>query len=588
MSEKTSRTKHTFRQLSHFVKPYRGVFIAVALFAVLSSIFSTAQPYLIKVAIDNYITPKDYEGLVRIVYILIALLCAEVTMQFLFSYYSNWLGQTVIRDVREKLFAHLLRFKMRYFDKSSIGVLVTRAVNDMERIGEIFSSGLFEMASDILKMFVITIVMFVIDWKLALISYATMPLILYFTRWFQRSMNAAFVEVRHQVANLNAFVQERISGIKVLQLFAQEREELENFKKINEKHKQAWLKTIWYNSIFFPIGDLCVSITIALIVWFGGRQIIGDNVYDLGNIFLFIQLSQQLFRPIRHIADKFNTLQMGIIASDRVFAILDTETDTETGGEKELKEVKGNIKFEDVRFEYVAGEEILHGISFEVKEGETIAIVGATGAGKTTITNLLNRFYDLTSGAIYIDGVNIEEYTLSSLREHIATVLQDVFLFADSIYNNITLKNPAITEEEVIAAAKSIGVHNFLMSLPEGYHYNVKERGAMLSAGQRQLIAFLRAYVHKPQILILDEATSSVDSHSEKLIQEATDKMTEGRTSIIIAHRLTTVKKADRIIVLDKGKIVEIGNHEELLQIENGYYRNLYEVQFLEEVKYKE
>ena len=588
MSEKTSRTKHTFRQLSHFVKPYRAVFIAVALFAVLSSIFSTAQPYLIKVAIDNYITPKDYEGLVRIVYILIALLCAEVTMQFLFSYYSNWLGQKVIRDVREKLFAHLLRFKMRYFDKSSIGVLVTRAVNDMERIGEIFSSGLFEMASDILKMFVITIVMFVIDWKLALISYATMPLILYFTRWFQRSMNAAFVEVRHQVANLNAFVQERISGIKVLQLFAQEREELENFKKINEKHKQAWLKTIWYNSIFFPIGDLCVSITIALIVWFGGRQIIGDNVYDLGNIFLFIQLSQQLFRPIRHIADKFNTLQMGIIASDRVFAILDTETDTETGGEKELKEVKGNIKFEDVRFEYVAGEEILHGISFEVKEGETIAIVGATGAGKTTITNLLNRFYDLTSGAIYIDGVNIEEYTLSSLREHIATVLQDVFLFADSIYNNITLKNPAITEEEVIAAAKSIGVHNFLMSLPEGYHYNVKERGVMLSAGQRQLIAFLRAYVHKPQILILDEATSSVDSHSEKLIQEATDKMTEGRTSIIIAHRLTTVKKADRIIVLDKGKIVEIGNHEELLQIENGYYRNLYEVQFLEEVKYKE
>jgi len=588
MSEKTSRTKHTFRQLSRFVKPYRGVFIAVALFAVLSSIFSTAQPYLIKVAIDNYITPKDYEGLVRIVYILIALLCAEVTMQFLFSYYSNWLGQTVIRDVREKLFAHLLRFKMRYFDKSSIGVLVTRAVNDMERIGEIFSSGLFEMASDILKMFVITIVMFVIDWKLALISYATMPLILYFTRWFQRSMNAAFVEVRHQVANLNAFVQERISGIKVLQLFAQEREELENFKKINEKHKQAWLKTIWYNSIFFPIGDLCVSITIALIVWFGGRQIIGDNVYDLGNIFLFIQLSQQLFRPIRHIADKFNTLQMGIIASDRVFAILDTETDTETGGERELKEVKGNIKFEDVRFEYVAGEEILHGISFEVKEGETIAIVGATGAGKTTITNLLNRFYDLTSGAIYIDGVNIEEYTLSSLREHIATVLQDVFLFADSIYNNITLKNPAITEEEVIAAAKSIGVHNFLMSLPEGYHYNVKERGVMLSAGQRQLIAFLRAYVHKPQILILDEATSSVDSHSEKLIQKATDKMTEGRTSIIIAHRLTTVKKADRIIVLDKGKIVEIGNHEELLQIENGYYRNLYEVQFLEEVKYKE
>lgn len=583
MSEKTSRTKHTFHQLSRFVKPYRGVFIAVALFAVLSSIFSTAQPYLIKVAIDNYITLKNYEGLLRITYILIALLCAEVLMQFLFSYFSNWLGQTVIRDVREKLFAHLLRLKMRYFDKSSIGVLVTRAVNDMERIGEIFSSGLFEMASDVLKMLVITIVMFVIDWKLALISYATMPLILYFTRWFQRSMNAAFVEVRKEVANLNSFVQERISGIKIVQLFAQEREELENFKKINEKHKQAWLKTIWYNSIFFPIGDLCISITIALIVWFGGRQIVGDNVYDLGNIFLFIQLTQQLFRPIRHIADKFNTFQMGIIASDRVFAILETENDSETEGQKELTEVKGAIQFENVHFEYVAGEEILHGISFEVKEGETIAIVGATGAGKTTITNLLNRFYDLSSGAIYIDGVNIEEYTLSSLRKHIATVLQDVFLFADSVLNNITLKNPAISEEEVIAAAKSIGVHDFLMSLPEGYHYNVKERGSMLSAGQRQLIAFLRAYVHKPQILILDEATSSVDSHSEQLIQQATDKMTEGRTSIIIAHRLTTVKKADKIIVLDKGRIVETGTHEELLQIENGYYRNLYEVQFLEE-----
>lgn len=583
MSEKTSRTKHTFHQLSRFVKPYRGVFIAVALFAVLSSIFSTAQPYLIKVAIDNYITLKNYEGLLRITYILVALLCAEVLMQFLFSYYSNWLGQTVIRDIREKLFAHLLRLKMRYFDKSSIGVLVTRAVNDMERIGEIFSSGLFEMASDVLKMLVITIVMFVIDWKLALISYATMPLILYFTRWFQRSMNAAFVEVRKEVANLNSFVQERISGIKIVQLFAQEREELENFKKINEKHKQAWLKTIWYNSIFFPIGDLCISITIALIVWFGGRQIVGDNVYDLGNIFLFIQLTQQLFRPIRHIADKFNTFQMGIIASDRVFAILETENDSETEGQKELTEVKGAIQFENVHFEYVAGEEILHGISFEVKEGETIAIVGATGAGKTTITNLLNRFYDLSSGAIYIDGVNIEEYTLSSLRKHIATVLQDVFLFADSVLNNITLKNPAISEEEVIAAAKSIGVHDFLMSLPEGYHYNVKERGSMLSAGQRQLIAFLRAYVHKPQILILDEATSSVDSHSEQLIQQATDKMTEGRTSIIIAHRLTTVKKADKIIVLDKGRIVETGTHEELLQIENGYYRNLYEVQFLEE-----
>ena len=581
MSSKEHHKQHSFKQLAGFVRPYRSTFVAVTLFAVFSSIFSTAQPYLIKVAIDSYISLKNYEGLKLITYALIALLLAEVLMQFLFSYYSNWLGQTVIRDVRQKLFDHLLRFKMQYFDKSSIGVLVTRAVNDMERIGEIFSSGLFEMASDVLKMLVISIVMFVVDWKLALISYAIMPLILYFTRWFQRSMKAAFVEVRREVANLNSFVQERISGIKVLQLFAQERQELENFKKINEKHKQAWLKTIWYNSIFFPIGDLGVSITIALIVWFGGQELLGDDSYALGNIFLFIQLSQQLFRPLRHIADKFNTLQMGIIASDRVFAILESDADMEKEGKKELKEVKESIKFEDVHFEYVAGEEILHGISFEVQHGETVAIVGATGAGKTTITNLLNRFYELTSGGIYIDGVNIKEFTLSSLRGHIATVLQDVFLFADSIFNNITLKNPAISEETVIEAAKRIGVHNFLMTLPGGYHYNVKERGSMLSAGQRQLIAFLRAYVHSPQILILDEATSSVDSHSEQLIQEATEKMTEGRTSIIIAHRLTTVKKADKIIVLDKGVIVEIGTHEQLLQIENGYYRNLYEVQFL-------
>ena len=324
-----------------------------------------------------------------------------------------------------------------------------------------------------------------------------------------------------------------------------------------------------------------ISITIALIVWFGGRELVNNSVYDLGNIFLFIQLSQQLFRPLRHIADKFNALQMGVIASERVFAILDTDADTEKQGTKELTQVKNSIRFENVHFEYIAGEEILHGITFEVKHGETVAIVGATGAGKTTITNLLNRFYDLTAGAIYIDGVNINTFTLTSLRKHIATVLQDVFLFADSIYNNITLRNPDITRQQVIEAAKRIGVHDFLMQLPEGYDYNVKERGTMLSAGQRQLIAFLRAYVHSPEILILDEATSSVDSHSEQLVQEATEKITEGRTSIIIAHRLTTVKKADKIIVLDKGNIVEIGTHDELLQIENGYYRNLYEVQFL-------
>lgn len=580
MSKIHQNNKQTLIQLYQFVKPYRLTFFLVALFAIMASILSAAQPYMIKIAIDDYITAKNYEGLLVVTYILLGLLLLEVFIQFLFSYFANWTGQSVIRDIRKKLFAHLLGFKMKYYDKSSVGVLVTRTVNDTERIGEVFSSGLFEIVSDLLKMVVISVVMFVIDWRLALISFVTMPFILYMTRWFQKSMKSAFLEVRKEVANLNSFVQERISGIKILQLFSQEGVELDKFKAINEKHKKAWLRTIWYNSIFFPVGDLAVSVTIALIVWYGGYNAVTERTFDLGTIFLFIQLTQMLFRPLRHIADKFNTLQMGIIASQRVFAILESTQDSEVNGTTILTEVKGQIRFEDVYFEYVEGEEILHGISFEVQQGETIAIVGATGAGKSTIINLLNRFYDIKAGAIYIDNTNIKDVQLTSLRSHIAVVLQDVLLFADSILNNITLGNTNITEAEVIEAAKSIGVHDFFMQLPNGYHYNVKERGTMLSAGQRQLIAFLRAYVNKPQILILDEATSSVDSHSEKMIQEATEKITQGRTSIIIAHRLTTVKKADKIIVLDKGKIVEMGKHDELLKLENGYYRNLYEVQF--------
>lgn len=582
MSETPKNNLLTFSQLYKFVKPYQMVFIGVALCSILVSLLSTAQPYLIRIAIDKYIIPKDYNGLIIITLALIGLLITETLLLFAFSYASNWLGQSVIKDIRKKLFTHLLKFKMSYYDKSSVGTLVTRAVNDLERIGEIFTSGLFEIVSDLLKMLVISVFMFVIDWKLALLSLVTMPFILYMTRWFQRSMKMAFIEVRKEVANMNSFVQERISGIKIVQLFSQEKEELEKFNEINRKHRVAWLKTIWYNSIFFPVGDLAVSITIALIVWQGGYSAVVSNSSDLGIIFLFIQLSQMLFRPLRHIADKFNTLQMGVIASQRVLYILNSSNEVEKEGKNELENVKGNIRFEKVRFEYVKDEEILHGISFEAKQGEKIAIVGATGAGKSTIINLLNRFYDIKSGAIYIDNQDISSVSLSSLRKHIATVLQDVFLFADSILNNITLKNSQITENEVIEAAKNIGVHDFFMSLPNGYHYNVKERGTMLSAGQRQLIAFLRAYVHKPEILILDEATSSVDSHSEQLIQKATDKITEGRTSIIIAHRLATVKKADKIIVLEKGNIVEIGSHSELLQIENGYYRNLYEVQFSE------
>jgi subfamily B ATP-binding cassette protein MsbA len=396
-------------------------------------------------------------------------------------------------------------------------------------------------------------------------------------------MKIAFEEVRTQVSNLNSFVQERITGMKILHIFGREAIEYERFKDINNKHKKAWIKTVWYNSIFFPIAEMSSSIAIGLVVWFGGLQITSGDTLDLGIIVMFIQLIQMLFRPLRQIADKFNTLQMGMVAANRVFAILDTKSKIENTGTLTAENLTGEIRFKDVRFSYIEGEEVVKGISLEVHAGETVAIVGATGAGKSTIINLLSRFYETDSGEISIDNTNIKEFTLRSLRNEIAVVLQDVFLFADTIMKNITLGNPEITEEEVIDAAKQIGVHNFIATLPNGYHYNVKERGVMLSSGQRQLIAFLRAYVSNPSILVLDEATSSVDSYSEQLMQDATDKITKGRTSIVIAHRLATIKKADKIIVMDAGKIVEIGTHQQLLQQEKGYYRNLYEVQFMEE-----
>jgi subfamily B ATP-binding cassette protein MsbA len=396
-------------------------------------------------------------------------------------------------------------------------------------------------------------------------------------------MKKAFEEVRNEVSNLNSFVQERVTGMKILQLFTREDIEYKNFKIINDRHKKGWLKTVWYNSIFFPIAELLSSITLGLVVWYGGLNVVNQELTTLGDLTAFIMFIPMMFRPLNQIANKFNTLQMGMVAADRVFKVLDTTSNIDDSGTKVAANFKGNIEFKDVHFSYVDDEEVLRGISFNVKAGDTVAIVGATGAGKSTIINLLNRFYSIKSGEILIDDVNIKEVTLNSLRQQIAVVLQDVFLFADTILNNITLKNPNISEEEVHYAAKQIGIHDFIMSLPNGYHYNVKERGVMLSSGQRQLISFLRAYVTNPSILILDEATSSIDAYSEQLIQDATDKITKGRTSIVIAHRLATIKKADNIIVMDSGEIVEQGTHAELLEKEGGYYRNLYEVQFLQE-----
>lgn len=573
-----------FKRIIRYTKPYKITFYSVAFAAILLSLFSAARPYLLKETVDTYILNKDSEGLLFFITLMAVILVFEVISQLSFIYYANWLGQSIIRDLRVRLFKHMLQFRMKYFDNSSVGILVTRAVSDMERIAEIFSQGFFMIVSDLLKMMVVAVVMLVVNWKLALIVFAVLPIILYATRLFQRAMKSAFAIVRTQVADLNSFVQERISGMKIVQLFVREHTEYKNFKAINEKHKRAWLKTIWYNSIFFAVVELLSSITIGLVVWYGGVQAITNNDTGLlGTIFMFILMIQMLFRPLRQIADKFNTLQMGMIAANRVFAIIDTESKVEDKGTTIIENLKGNVTFKDVHFSYIEEEKVLHGISFNVNAGETIAIVGATGAGKSTIINLLNRFYDINSGEIHVDGININEFKLTSLRHQIAVVLQDVFLFADTIFNNITLKNSEITEEEVIKAAKQIGIHEFFMSLPGGYQYNVKERGAMLSSGQRQLIAFLRAYVSNPGILVLDEATSSVDSYSEQLIQKATEKITEGRTSIVIAHRLATVKKADKILVMEAGNIVESGTHDELLQKEGGYYKNLYEVQFMAE-----
>ena len=572
-----------FSKLMRFVKPFKSTYYFVLITAILLSLFSTVTPYLLKVTVDDYIRPKDYPGMVLFVGLMLIALFLEVLFQFLFVFYANWLGQKVIKNLRVQLFKKILNFKMANFDKTAVGRLVTRAVSDIETIASIFSQGLFMIIADLLKMILVIGVMFYVDWRLTLIVFSVLPVILYATRLFQKSMKVAFEEVRLEVANLNSFVQERISGMKIVQLFHREKTEYDQFIEINEKHKKAWLKTVWFNSIFFPVAEISSSVTIGLLVWYGGFNVISGGDISLGTIFLFIQMSQMLFRPLRQIADKFNTLQMGMVAADRIFTIFETESQIDNKGTFSPNTLDGKIEFKNLRFSYVPEEEVLHGITFSIAAGETVAIVGATGAGKSTIINLLSRFYEFDSGDITIDGTSVRDFELSNLRKHVAVVLQDVFLFADSLLNNITLFNSSVNREQVIQAAKAIGVHDFITSLPGGYDYNVKERGVMLSSGQRQLIAFLRAYITEPSILVLDEATSSVDSYSEELIQQATERITKDKTSIVIAHRLATVKNADRIIVMDQGNIVEQGSHLELLKIPNGFYAKLYEVQFAEE-----
>ena len=580
-SKKTAFDAPLFKRLLYYIRPYRGVFILSLLTVIGLAVFGALRPKVLQLAIDTNIEQRFEPGFLKYTLLMLGLLILEVTCNLLFIYYASWLGQSVVRDIRVKLFKHILGFKMKYFDKSSVGVLITRTVTDMERIADIFGEGLFMIFSDILKMGVVGAVMFYMNWRLSVIVFCTLPIVLIATKIFQKYMKKAFEDVRTEVSNLNSFVQERITGMKIVQIFAREEIEYQNFKAINARHRKGWIKTVWYNSVFFPIAELLSSITLGTVIWVGGLNTVLDQTASVGDLTAFIMMVPMMFRPLNQIANKFNTLQMGMVAADRVFKVIDTTSNIQDHGEGTIENIKGDLEFKDVKFSYVENEPVLKGVSFNVSAGDTIAIVGSTGAGKSTIVNLLNRLYDIDSGNITIDSKDIKSISLKSLRQNIAVVLQDVFLFADTILNNITLNNPAISELEVQSAAKEIGVHDFIMSLPNGYHYNVKERGVMLSSGQRQLISFLRAYVTNPKILILDEATASIDSYSEQLIQKATQKITHGRTSIVIAHRLATIQKSDMIIVLDAGEIVEKGTHKELLSIKNGHYRNLYDAQFL-------
>ncbi|HIO72387.1 MAG TPA: ABC transporter ATP-binding protein [Flavobacteriales bacterium] len=568
------------KRVAKYAIPYKGAFILGFVLTIVLAFMSLARPILILYTFDNYISIGDLEGLRYMTILMIGLLLIESLLQFYNTYLTNWLGQSVIRDLRLKVYKHILRFKLTYYDNTAIGTLVTRSISDIETIAEVFSQGLLVIMGDLLQLNIVIIAMFVLNWQLALVSLACIPFLIFTTVLFKQALKSAFRDVRTQVARLNAFVQEHITGMSIVQIFNREKVELQRFNEINEIHKQAHLRTVWLFSVFFPIIEILAAISLGSLVWWGMAGVYDGDI-SKGEIIAFIFFINMLFRPIRQLADRFNILQMGMVGAERVFKVLDTDQVIPDTGSKDDAEVRGSIEFKNVWFAYKNEDWVLKDVSFNVKEGETIAIVGATGAGKTSIINLLGRFYSINKGRVLIDGVDAADYSLEALRSSTAVVLQDVFLFSASIYNNITLNDDSITLETVQEAAKIVGVHDFIMSLPGGYDYNVQERGAVLSSGQRQLIAFLRAYVINPKILVLDEATSSVDTETEQLIQHAIQELTANRTSIVIAHRLATIQAADKIMVLARGKIVESGSHQELLAL-NGYYKMLYNLSLVD------
>ena len=565
------------RQLYTYVKPYQKQFYFLVFLTLALAILAPARPYLIQIAIDEHVAIGDAAGLLKIIYVLVILMVIQAIAQWAHTYYSGWIGQVIIKDIRVRLYTHLLRLRLKFFDNTPIGRLVTRNVSDIETLADVFSEGLAAIIGDLLQIITILGVMFYIDWKLTLVSLSTLPLLVISTYVFKEKIKVTFNDVRNAVANLNSFLQEHITGMTIVQLFNREQREFDKFKEINREHRAAHIRSVLYYSVYFPVAEIIQAIGIGLVVWYGAVGVLGMDL-QIGILISFIMYLQLFFRPIRMIADRFNTLQMGVVSSSRIFKLLASSEHIANEGSFSPEKVQGNVRLDQVWFAYKEEDYVLKNISFEAKQGQTIALVGATGAGKSSIINLISRFYEINRGTITIDGTNIQDYELSALRKHIGVVLQDVFLFSSSIYQNITLGNPSITKEQVMEAAELVGAAKFIEKLPGGLDYNVMERGATLSVGQRQLISFVRAMVYNPEILILDEATSSVDSETEELIQESIEKMMQGRTSIVIAHRLSTIQKADQILVLHKGEIVETGTHQSLLE-KGGYYTQLHQMQ---------